>query len=60
LDGSKKIRNGGVFAAVMADFQNIGLQRRRVGFGKHVVLGKCFRVAGKKKTALTEFNAENQ
>lgn len=58
-DGGKEFRNGGVLATVMADLQNVRLQRCRVGFGKYVVLGKFFRVAGK-KTTLAEFDAEVQ
>ena len=59
-DGGKEFRSGGVLAAVMADLQNVRLPRCRVGFGKYVVPEKFFRVAGKKKTTLAEFDAEDQ
>jgi hypothetical protein len=59
-DGGNEIRNRGVFTTVMADLQNVRLQRRRIGFGKHLVLGRFSRVAGKKKTALAKFDAENE
>lgn len=59
-DRSEEIRGGRTLAAVMADFENIGLKNGFRVFAEDSVLGLLFGVAGQKKSFVAEVEAQDE
>src|SRR5260221_2774178 len=60
LDGRKEFRGCGVFAAVMANFQNVGAKRVLVSVCQNIVLGIFFGVPWQEESAFAEGQSKNQ
>ncbi len=60
VHGRKKLGRGGVFAAVMADLQNVGVNACLIVFGQDGAFDSLFRIAGEEQGAVSKFQVQDE